>query len=290
MPTNSVEDKIHRIKIFGVISAALLALGKSVSSVVLTGLDPKYTVGIDAILNIAVVSGFFYIVIDVIDRLRKETKTLHADTLEEIAKLNLRMKDNFEYHGIIDSPKTKYSKSDMHQIWPILMERVKSDFSAVNYLSAAVWKENNGDNLVITLGSRRKTYGYSARRIFVFDTDDEVNEWRNTINIHTDFGIEAKCILKCDYDELRKDYFHCADGSMGVCGFNVIDSERPGISVIWEYDRNRGTNGAELKRGEESARSYLRFFNRIWGCEAKCRKMDVQRLIPSPPQGLYQNA
>jgi len=188
---------------------------------------------------------------------------LHSEICKQLGDLNNKVQANFEYHGLLDSPKERFNANEMRDVWPIIVSCVKREFMAINYLSPAAWQEGDGDNLVALLGSRMKVHKFHAKRIFVVDTPEELVEWKATLVCHKTFSIPTKYILKSDYDSIRDDYSKHDEAFKTICGFNVIDSEAPGIAVDWNYNE-RKTDGAKLKRGKATATEYMHFFNRVW--------------------------
>jgi hypothetical protein len=191
---------------------------------------------------------------------------LHKETILKLTELTQRLQENFEYNGLINSPKEKFSAGEMVQIWPLIVSCVKREFASVNYLSPRAWKESGGHNLIAYLGSKKRIIGFQARRIFVVESITEVAEWRETAENHTQFDIEYKFILKTDFDKLRADMTQDDDELRKTCGFNVIDTASPGLVLDWRY-KDRKQDGARLKRGKIIAEKYITFFNFVWASQ-----------------------
>lgn len=249
MQDASYKKLSNRIKILTTLVGAILGLILTFTQ----NLADLYKLAFSNVISLTVIGVILMTLLD----------KLHDGMNKELTVLNDRLKANFEYHGLLDSPKEKFNANEMRDVWPILVSCVKKEFMAINYLSPTVWKEGDGDNLVSLLGSRMKVNKFQAKRLFVIDAAEELAEWEATLLRHKDFNIPVKYILKSDYDVIREEYSKCNEPFKNTCGFNVIDSEVPGIAVDWLYE-NRKTNGANLKRGKVTATEYMQFFNRVW--------------------------
>ncbi|WP_042446583.1 hypothetical protein [Azospirillum sp. B510] len=198
------------------------------------------------------------------DKIHEEIANKLLSTQAMISDLNERIKVNFEYHGLIDSPKDAFTGIEMAEIWKVLSFRVRKDFVGVNYLSYESWKYNKGDELTRFLGSRKHLDDISIRRIFVVDSKDELSQWLEVAKIHQNFAIPVRFILKAEYDKVRDEHAKDNPSLSKTNGFNVIDKDMPGISIDWTYKNDRTTDGAKLRRGGESANVYLRLFDHLW--------------------------
>lgn len=225
--------------------------------------------------NAAIISVIFIVLISLFDRVRSDIMQSLRDLKVEIENLNSNVATNFEYHGLLDSPKDNFTAMEMKGIWPILVERVKREFFAINYLSREAWMAANGDGLCVILGSKvNSKNNVSAKRVFVVDSIEEIENWNNTASIHRDQGIGVRYILKENFDAIKK---RCAKeiiNSDNIRGFNIIDKDYPGIVVDWIYTDDRRTDGANLKRGPHMAHVYYSLFDEVWN-DRDCKKFNV---------------
>lgn len=239
----------NRIKLITTLVGASLGLVLGIFQ----NLPELYKLSFGNIISISVIGVILMTLID----------KLHDSMTKELIELNDKLKANFEYHGLLDSPKEKFNANEMREVWPLLISCIKKEFVAINYLSSAVWNEGDGDNLVSLLGSRMKIGKFQAKRLFVIDAIGKLVEWELILKYHKDFNISAKYILKSDFISIRDEYSMHNTSFKSVNGFNVIDPDSPGIVVDWVY-KYRSSTGANLKRGKATATEYVQFFNRVW--------------------------
>ncbi len=197
---------------------------------------------------------------------------LHYDGFKKINSLEQRLQESFEYNGLLNSPKDKFTPREIKEKWPRLMQCVKSEFVGINYLSPTAWKATNGDLLVNYLGSSKIINGFHARRIFVIDSEEEKILWKPTIDLHLKYHIPVMFIFKSDFDHVR-DEFGLVDATFkNVNGFNVVDPAGPGVVLDWCYS-NRSMESAILLTGTSIAGRYISFFNAAWN-------FDLQKYQP----------
>lgn len=191
----------------------------------------------------------------------------HKEIYSKLSSLHDTLRSNFEYHGIIDSVKNKFTANEMQELWPILILKVKKEFIALNYLSKESWECGGGDSLVKLLGIRMEIERINARRLFVIKNIEEYEEWQSTFSLHKRYKIYSKYILQSDYNEAIRKFSKANKEFKFVKGFNVLDPDTVGIVVDWVYE-NRATNGAILKKGSEISKEYTQLFDTLW-CSAK---------------------
>lgn len=223
----------------------------------------KYNFSELASLSCTIILAIIVITTIVITIIDKAYKAIYS----KLALLQDALKSNFEYHGIINSVKEYFSTNEMHELWPLLMLKVKKEFIALNYLSKESWDNGGGDSLVILLGIRKEIERINARRLFVIESIEEYESWKNTFDLHKKYKIYSKYLLQSKYNEIIKKFSKNNKKFTQVKGFNVLDPETVGIVVDWIYEE-RATNGAKLKKGSKPSKEYTQLFDTLW-CSAK---------------------
>lgn len=211
--------------------------------------------------SIAVVA---FVILTVFDKLYNDVTIKMELFFNKLNELQDNLKLNFEYHGLLDSRKADFDAAEMREIWTLLIERVKNDFIAVNYLSHHEWCQIRGDDNAVFLGSKMKLTGRMTKRLFIVDSIAELSLWAKTFKDHQNVDIAIKYMLKDEFNKHKQAYTKSNPRFADTVGFNVIDSDNPGVVVDWKYDTSRGTNGARLLRGTEPAKEYTAFFGKLW--------------------------
>jgi len=235
--------------------------------------------------NVSAIALVLILLLTVFDKLREDqtreinglyehNKKINNELMKELLLLTEKVKANFEYHGLLDSPRERFNANEMREIWPIVIARVKKELLAVNYLSPEMWNDGKGDDLVPLLGSKINLFGLRAKRLFIVDELSELDRWSKTFDLHNVFNIPIKYMLKSDYEAIKDEYSSINKLLADSNGFNIIDSDSPGITIDWEYI-NRKTTGARLKAGSEIAVEYKHFFERLWDCS---RSHSIQKV------------
>jgi len=252
-----------------VIKLVLLVVGPSVSLIRDGG-----SVAGAAFLSVTAISVVGIVIITLFDIMYNEMVSrfdvMHNEIVSRVALLKDSLQDQFAYSGLIDSFKDEFSAVEMSIKWLHIMDKVKMDFVALNYLDRASWVDGRGDEFVRLLGFKNGGSGIGARRMFIVDSELELGEWRETFRIHAESHVEARYILHSEYLILREKYAKDVKNMSDVLGFNVIDKDSPGIVFDWTYV-GRSSSGALLKRGPSSADLYARYFNYIWASPRSCK-------------------
>ena len=187
----------------------------------------------------------------------------HTETFDELSTIRVMIQENFDYQGILDSPKREFTASEMRDLWPVLMLRVKHEFLAVNYLSQDVWERSGGDSLVTLLGLRSEIERLNARRLFVVDGQKELKSWHQSAQLHCKHHILVRWITKERFDSIRDELCEDISAMASATGFNILDPSTKGIVVDWKFE-GRQPVGAVLRIGDSVARQYSKLFNRAW--------------------------
>jgi hypothetical protein len=186
--------------------------------------------------------------------------------------LDLRLKRNFEYNGLLNMPKVRFTPAEMRDMWPKLMRSVHKDFLAINYLSPEEWNRCLGPLLVEYLGTSTLFENITAKRILLIDSENEKHLWKNTVELHLKYQIPIMMIMKSDFNRIRDEMAIDDQLIKNVNGFNIIDHSDPGIVFDWHYKDNRSMDCGFLYPGTTTAERYLKLFNAIW-------KFGVQRQL-----------
>ena len=212
-----------------------------------------------SLLFFSSILGFLMMTIVIITIIDKSHKTISSqlNLLQDTFKLK------FEYQGIIDSVKDRFTVNEMQELWPILMLKVKKEFTALNYLSKESWDSGGGDSLVILLGIRMEIERINSRRLFVIENIEEYDLWKDTFDLHKKYNINSKYILQSRYNEIIKTFSKTNKTYLDIKGFNVLDPETAGIVVDWIY-KKRETSGAILKKGSSNSKVYMQLFDKLW--------------------------
>lgn len=257
----SVSDKI---KIAVIIIGAVVSLAQNYNDLTKLFFSSILSTTALCVVIISILDKFYDGIISNIDEKHKEHNTLLKSMERHISSVEERLKVNFEYHGLIDSPKDQFSAIEMAEKWKMVIITIRSDFVGVNYLSNASWLRNRGDELTRYLGSKMEIDKLKCRRVFVIDKEEELDSWKNTLKTHLDFSIPVKYLLKSEYDKIRSEHAKINSVLRNTNGFNILDREFPGIVVDWLYKNDRSTDGAYIKRGADMSKIYYILFEDIW--------------------------
>ena len=142
---------------------------------------------------------------------------------------------------------TVYVERDyIWDFWRDCISRCRNKWSGLTYTKAdETWDLGWGSTTALTIQQERIQNGCSIERIFIYDTEDELNKLNETMKMQKDIGIEVYYLKKSEFvnNKLVKEYLK----SIETLDIGISDD-------IWVYrthlDKRRKMIGASASRSE----------------------------------------
>ena len=154
---------------------------------------------------------------------------------------------------------------EVFELWVDALQ-ISSSFLAHNrVLPDEVWGTTWADKIALALQGAHVAKGNSIRRLFIYDTEEEVEGLQTYIASQKRIGIEVRQISKGDYDCIRSIEYK-VEGVRSQ-DFVIIDED---IVLYVDLDQERSIVGATLLRSQQEAKKLRSIMMDAWEASSEC--------------------
>lgn len=148
----------------------------------------------------------------------------------------------------------------MDEVWLELIWGIRSEYLATNYINApALYRTGYAGSALAIQSTKIKTMSAKIRKVFIVDSDNELNEIRDILTQQKEAGIEVKYIHKKKIDANQGLAAKCAH--LETIDFGLFDSH---VLLLWFLGKKKRSveEGKVLVGG--NFEDYKIFFNSLY--------------------------
>jgi len=170
----------------------------------------------------------------------------HQDTLDLAQILN---------YGVTTIPSERYFDTFIQLMW-----RFENKMLAVNYINPDEgWERAYGDLFAEIQQSKIKVNKAIIRRVFIVDSEEEVNRLRSVMSEQNEAGVKVKYIFKSKIETTTM--LKNKANRLKTLDFDVIDSKYVWLTIM---DKKRKIKYGEILFGKEECENYKSFHDYLF--------------------------
>lgn len=185
---------------------------------------------------------------------------VNSDLCYLLEKIGEKQQDASDFtrilcYGVTTIPREKFMEVLIQLLW-----RVKSEILGANYIDPKEgWGRAYGELFTEIQRTKIKVNKATIRRVFIVDSEEEIETLRSIMHKQKETGIRIKCIFRRKIESTTT--LKARVDKLETLDFDVIDSEYVWLSIL---DKNRKIKYGKVIFGKEVCDKYKRFHDEIF--------------------------
>lgn len=158
-------------------------------------------------------------------------------------------------YGVTTIPREKFMDVLLQLLW-----RIENGMLGANYIDPDEgWGRAYGELFTEIQRSKIKVNKATIRRVFIVDSEEEVDRLRSIMSKQREAGVKVRCIFKKKIETTSM--LKAGLDKLETLDFDVIDSKYVWLSIL---DKNRKIKYGKVVFGKEECEQYKRFHDEIF--------------------------
>lgn len=190
----------------------------------------------------------------------KDISKINLDIAFLLGQIGEKQQDASDFarilrYGVTTIPREKYFDVLLQLLW-----KIESGMLGANYIDPDEgWGRAYGELFTEIQRTKIKVNKATIRRVFIVDSEEEIEKLRSVVQKQKETGIRVKCIFKQKIKTTTM--LKSGADKLETLDFDVIDSKYVWLSVL---DKNRKIKYGKVVFGKEECDRYKRFHDMIF--------------------------